>query len=143
MVWANSPWYDSYFDLWDTEAVIAIGDHVLALDLQEWINDAAMVLFFFVAGLEIKREVTQGELRDPTQAALPIIAAFGGMVVPALIFTLLNAGSDAVEGVGHPDGDRHRHRHRESSPCSARGRRRGSSCSCWRSRSSTTSARSS
>jgi Na+:H+ antiporter, NhaA family len=102
MVWANSPWSDSYFDLWNTEAVLRIGDHVLALDLRGWVNDVAMVLFFFVAGLEIKRELTQGELRDPKQAALPIIAAFGGMIVPAAIFTLLNGGTDASKGWGIP-----------------------------------------
>jgi NhaA family Na+:H+ antiporter len=102
MVWANSPWSESYVDLWTTEAVVGIGDHVLALDLRGWINDVAMVLFFFVAGLEIKREVTQGELRDPKQAALPIIAALGGMAVPAVIYTLLNAGTDAARGWGIP-----------------------------------------
>jgi NhaA family Na+:H+ antiporter len=102
IVWANSPWSDSYTDLWHTEAVVGIGDHVLVLDLRGWINDVAMVLFFFVAGLEIKREVTQGELRDPKQAALPVIAALGGMVVPAAIFTVLNGGTDAARGWGIP-----------------------------------------
>jgi NhaA family Na+:H+ antiporter len=102
LVWANSPWSDTYFDLWNTQAVVGIGDHVLTLDLRGWINDVAMVLFFFVAGLEIKREITQGELRDPKQAALPIIAALGGMAVPALIFTILNGGTDASRGWGIP-----------------------------------------
>jgi NhaA family Na+:H+ antiporter len=102
MAWANSPWSTSYADVWHTEAFVGIGDNVLALDLRGWINDVAMVLFFFVAGLEIKREVTQGELRDPKQAALPIIAALGGMIVPAMIFTALNAGTDAARGWGIP-----------------------------------------
>jgi NhaA family Na+:H+ antiporter len=102
MIWANSPWSDSYVELWNTHAVIGFGDFNIELTLQEWINDAAMVLFFFVAGLEIKRELTQGELKDPRQAALPIIAAFGGMVVPALIFFGLNAGTDAAKGWGIP-----------------------------------------
>ena len=102
MIWANSPWSDSYFDLWSTEAVVGVGEHALRLTLGEWINDLGMVLFFFVAGLEIKREVTQGELRDPKQAALPIIGAFGGMVVPAVIFTIFNAGGDGSRGWGIP-----------------------------------------
>ncbi len=102
LVWANSPWSDSYADLWSTRAVIGIGDHQIVLDLRGWINDVAMVLFFFVAGLEIKREVTQGELRDPKQASLPIIAALGGMIVPALIFTVLNAGTSGSKGWGIP-----------------------------------------
>jgi NhaA family Na+:H+ antiporter len=84
LVWANSPWWRSYFDLWGTEVGVSIGSHDLTLTVRDWINDLAMVLFFFVAGLEIKREVTQGELRDPKQAALPVIAAFGGMIVPAV-----------------------------------------------------------
>jgi NhaA family Na+:H+ antiporter len=102
LLWANSPWSDSYFELWSTEVVIGVGEHVIALDLRGWINDVAMVLFFFVAGLEIKREVTQGELRDPRQAALPIIAAAGGMLAPALVFAALNAGTDASRGWGIP-----------------------------------------
>ncbi len=102
IVWANSPWSDSYFDLWGTEALVGVGDFEIDLNLKEWINDAAMVLFFFVVGLEIKRELTQGELRDPRQAALPIIAAFGGMAVPAALFTLLNAGGEGQDGWGIP-----------------------------------------
>ena len=102
MIWANSPWSDAYVDLWSTEVVLRIGDSVLDFTLREWINDVGMVLFFFVAGLEIKRELTQGELRDPKQAALPIIGAFGGMVVPAVIYTIFNAGGDGSKGWGIP-----------------------------------------
>ena len=102
IIWANSPWSQSYFDLWDTSAVVGFGDWHLELSFQEWINDLAMVLFFFVAGLEIKREMTQGELRDPRAAALPIIAALGGMIVPAIIFTIFNAGGDGSKGWGIP-----------------------------------------
>jgi Na+:H+ antiporter, NhaA family len=102
MIWANSPWSDGYFELFSTEAVVGIGDFEIALTLKEWINDAAMVLFFFVVGLEIKREVTHGELRDPRHAALPIIAAVGGMIVPAVIFAILNAGGDGQDGWGIP-----------------------------------------
>ncbi len=102
LIWANSPWQDGYFDLFATEAFVGVGDFEIALNLKEWINDAAMVLFFFVVGLEIKRELTQGELRDPRQAALPIIAAIGGMIVPATIFASLNAGGDGQAGWGIP-----------------------------------------
>jgi Na+:H+ antiporter, NhaA family len=102
LVWANSPWWTSYFDLWGTDVTIVVGSHELSLTVRDWINDVAMVLFFFVAGLEIKREVTQGELRDPRQAALPVIAAVGGMVVPAILFIALNAGGTGSRGWGIP-----------------------------------------
>ena len=102
IIWANSPWSDSYFDLWGTEAVMSLGDFEIHLNLKEWVNDAAMVLFFFVVGLEIKRELTQGELRDPRQAALPIIGAVGGMVVPALLYFMLNTSGDGAAGWGIP-----------------------------------------
>ena len=102
MIWANSPLSDSYFNFWNTEAGVAWGSHEIHLNLREWINDLAMVLFFFVVGLEIKRELTEGELRDPRQAALPIIGAFGGMIVPAVIFTILNAGGEGSKGWGIP-----------------------------------------
>ncbi len=102
MIWANSPWSDSYVDLWGVEAAIGIGDFELHLTLREWVNDGAMALFFLVVGLEIKRELTEGELRNPRQAALPIIGAFGGMIVPALVFTLLNLGGDGQDGWGIP-----------------------------------------
>ena len=102
LIWANSPWSDSYIDLWNTEAALEFNQHVIRLNLREWVNDLAMVLFFFVVGLEIKRELTEGELRDPRQAALPIIAAFGGMIVPATIFAILNAGGEGSKGWGIP-----------------------------------------
>jgi NhaA family Na+:H+ antiporter len=102
LIWANSPWSDSYFDLWNVELGVEFNHHAIDLNLKEWINDLAMVLFFFVVGLEIKRELTEGELRDPRQAALPIIAAFGGMIVPAVVFTLLNMGGEGSEGWGIP-----------------------------------------
>jgi NhaA family Na+:H+ antiporter len=102
MIWANSRWYPEYVDLWTTEIVLAVGDHALAMDLRTWINDAAMVLFFFVVGLEIKRELTQGELRDPRQAALPIIAAIGGMLVPAGIYMLVVGRGEGSEGWAIP-----------------------------------------
>ena len=102
IIWANSPWHESYHDLWNAHIGIDVGGHLLELNLREWINDLAMVLFFFVVGLEIKREITEGELRDPRQAALPVIGALGGMVVPAAIFALLNAGGEGSSGWGIP-----------------------------------------
>ncbi len=94
LVWANSPAADSYFALVDTKIEIVFGDfhfhHLSELTVQEWINDAAMVIFFFVVGLEIKRELVVGELNDPRAAALPAIAAVGGMLVPASIYLLFN-----------------------------------------------------
>lgn len=94
LVWANSPASESYFAIIETQIEIAFGDfrfhHLSELTVQEWINDAAMVIFFFVVGLEIKREMVVGELRDPRAAALPAIAAVGGMVVPAGIYLAFN-----------------------------------------------------
>lgn len=102
LVWANSPWSGSYASLWEATIGIELNGWMLELTIREWINDLAMVLFFFVAGLEIKREVTHGELRDPRQAALPIIAAFGGMAVPAGIFAVMNLGGEGSHGWGVP-----------------------------------------
>jgi len=102
VVWANSPFADSYDDVWNAEIAIDIAGHTLGMELRHWINDLAMVLFFFVAGLEIKREITHGELRNPKHASLPIAGAIGGMVVPAVLFALLNAGSDGGRGWGIP-----------------------------------------
>jgi NhaA family Na+:H+ antiporter len=102
IVWANSPFSQSYFDLWATHINIDVGSHGIDLNLKEWINDALMVLFFFVAGLEIKRELTEGELRDPRQASLPIIAALGGMMAPAIIYASLNHGGPGSAGWGIP-----------------------------------------
>ena len=102
LVWANSPWRDSYHDLWGTELGISLGDHALRMDLHHWVNDGVMVIFFFVVGLEIKRELAQGELRDPRAAALPAIAALGGMVVPAALFAVIAIGGDGAHGWGIP-----------------------------------------
>jgi len=102
LVWANSPWSESYVDLWEHVVTVGSGDNALSLTLREWVNDAAMTIFFFVVGLEIKRELTQGELRDPRLAALPAIAALGGMVVPAALYAVLNAGGPGADGWGIP-----------------------------------------
>jgi Na+:H+ antiporter, NhaA family len=102
LVWANSPWKDAYFDLWHTDLSISLGDHTLDLDLQEWVNEGLMAIFFFVVGLEIKRELVEGELRGAHRAVLPAVAALGGMVVPALIYLAINAGGDGADGWGIP-----------------------------------------
>ena len=102
MVWANSPWAESYVQLAHTNIVISVGSHRLALSLQHWINDALMAVFFFVIGLEIKRELVVGHLSSVRQAILPVAAAGGGMVFPALIYAALNAGGAGAAGWGIP-----------------------------------------
>ncbi|SEC18338.1 sodium/proton antiporter, NhaA family [Nocardioides exalbidus] len=103
LVWANSPWASSYDSLWHTHLVLDLGPLHLDESLQHWVNDALMVVFFFVVGLEIKYELVNGDLRDPKTAALPIVAAVGGMVVPAGIYLALNLpGSDGNAGWGIP-----------------------------------------
>jgi NhaA family Na+:H+ antiporter len=102
LAWANSPWRQSYFDLWDTVLTLRVGDWQLSGDLRHWVNDGLMSLFFLVVGLEIKREFLTGELRDPKAAVVPVAAAFGGMVVPAVIYLALNAGGEGAHGWGVP-----------------------------------------
>lgn len=102
LLWANSPWSASYESLWHTEITVNFGRYVLEGDLRHWVNDALMVIFFFVVGLEIKRELVLGKLRDPRTAAMPAFAALGGMVVPAALFFLVNAGGDGSKGWGIP-----------------------------------------
>ena len=106
IIWANSAYADSYFGIFESTIEISFGGfhfhHLSELTAQEWINDAAMVIFFFVVGLEIKREVTVGELREPRAAALPALAAVGGMVVPAAIYLAFNLGGEFAQGWGIP-----------------------------------------
>ena len=102
MIWANSAWSELYVHLWETEIAIGIGGAVLSESLLHWINDGLMAIFFFVVGLEIKRELIVGELSTPKLAALPLVAAFGGMVVPAFIYVAINFGTPEVRGWGIP-----------------------------------------
>ena len=102
MIWANSPWWESYFELWHTHFIIGIGDFVLDKSLHHWINDLLMVVFFFLVGLEIKREVLIGELSTMRKAMLPIMGALGGIVVPALIYTGFNLGTENLHGWAIP-----------------------------------------
>jgi Na+:H+ antiporter, NhaA family len=104
LVWANSPWSQSYVDLWSTPLRIELGT-VLEIDhlsLQAWVNDALMAVFFLLVGLEIKRELVHGDLRDVRAVTLPIVAALGGMVVPAAIYAAFNAGGAGAKGWGIP-----------------------------------------
>jgi NhaA family Na+:H+ antiporter len=102
LVWANSPWKTSYDDLWHTTLTVRFGSWSVAEDARHWVNDGLMSLFFLVVGLEIKREVTTGELRTLRAAALPAIAAIGGMVVPAGIYLAVTAGGAGAGGWGVP-----------------------------------------
>lgn len=101
LVWANVS-ATSYASVWATPLHVGVNDLSLELDFREWINDAAMALFFFVVGLEIKRELVDGELREARRAALPIIAALGGMVVPAVIYWGFTRDGPTVRGWGIP-----------------------------------------
>jgi Na+:H+ antiporter, NhaA family len=101
LVWANSPWDSSYFALW--KIPLRLGRRpLLSMDLHHWIDDGLMVLFFLVVGLEIKREIVKGELASFRQAALPMVAAFGGMIVPALLYFALNRSGVGARGWGIP-----------------------------------------
>lgn len=102
MVWANSPFYQSYFDLWHTQIGVNIGSFNFNKSLHIWINDLLMAIFFFHVGLEIKRELVAGELSTWQKAVMPIGAAVGGMVLPAAIFFFFNAGSASSSGWGIP-----------------------------------------
>lgn len=102
LVWANSPFAHSYHDLWHTAFSVGMGEFVFSQPLEVWINDGLMAVFFFVVGLEIKREALTGELSTVRQASLPAAAAVGGMVVPALIYAGLNYGTPEVSGWGIP-----------------------------------------
>ena len=102
LVWANSPFAESYFELWQTMGTAGLGGLVVEKPLLLWINDGLMAIFFFVVGLEIKREVLIGELAAPKKAALSVAAAIGGMAVPAAIYFALNRGGPGAAGWGVP-----------------------------------------
>ena len=100
--WANSSFSQFYFDLLHLEVGFRIGPFELAKGLQHWVNDGLMVIFFFVVGLEIKRELTIGEIASFKKAALPVIAALGGVILPATIYSFFNAGTEAASGWAVP-----------------------------------------
>jgi len=101
-VWANSPWADAYSALLATPVAVEIGAAGLHKPLILWINDGLMALFFLMVGLEVKREIAQGELSSMQKAALPVAAAIGGMVVPALLYVVLNLGGEGQAGWAIP-----------------------------------------
>ncbi len=100
LVWANSPWSTSYESFWHTTLALELGDARFALDLRHWVNDGLMAFFFFIVGLEIRRELDMGELRERRRIAVPVIAAVGGMLLPALLYLLINAGGGGIRGWG-------------------------------------------
>ena len=102
MIVANSPWGDSYAALWKTKFGFDVNGVFIGMSLEHWINDVLMAFFFLVVGLEIKREVLFGELAGFKRAALPIIAALGGMIGPGIIYFTLNAGTPSEHGFGIP-----------------------------------------
>lgn len=102
LIWANSPWADSYEKLWHVSLSFGFGRFLLAQDLHHWINDGLMCIFFFVVGLEIKREVLTGELSSFRRAALPFAAALGGVTIPAAIYVAFNYGTEDVQGWAVP-----------------------------------------
>lgn len=101
LIWANSPWKAAYASLWSTEFTFALGRYSFGMDLHHWVNDALMALFFFVVGLEIKREATSGHLSSRRTLIMPVVAAIGGMAVPALVYLSI-AGGSAPSGWGVP-----------------------------------------
>jgi NhaA family Na+:H+ antiporter len=102
LIWANSPWHETYNALWQVAVGLRIGPFHFERELHFWINDGLMTIFFFVVGLEIRREVHNGELSELRRAALPFAAAAGGMLVPACIFLAFNLGLESVNGWGIP-----------------------------------------
>ena len=106
LIWANSPWSASYESLWTTRASIGFAGHSLDLDLRHWVNDGLMTIFFFVVGLEIKREATHGHLSSRRAALLPVLAAMGGMAVPAPAASVPLASNGGASHRGHESGHR-------------------------------------
>ncbi len=102
LVLANSPWSQGWESLWSTDLGVEVGGAHWGMSLHHWVNDGLMVVFFLVVGLEIKRELVMGELREPRTAILPIVAAVGGAVLPAIIYLALNQGGPGASGWGVP-----------------------------------------
>ncbi len=102
LVVANTPWHQAYHEFFQTEIGIQVGTFSLRYNLHHWINEGLMTLFFFVVGLEIKREILVGELARLEHAILPIIAALGGMIVPALVYLAINQEGAGTQGWGIP-----------------------------------------
>ena len=102
LLWANSRWAGSYEALWNVEASLRVGRLAIEHALRDWVNDALMVVFFFVVGLEVKREFMRGELSDWQRASLPIVSAVGGMIIPATLYMAFNYAQPTARGWGIP-----------------------------------------
>ena len=100
LLWANSPWPDSYESVWGTDLSIRLGDAGISQDLRDWVNSGLMTFFFLVLGLEGKRELDLGQLRERRRIALPLFGVVGGMALPALIYLAFNAGGSGAHGWG-------------------------------------------
>src|ERR1700680_3487410 len=100
LVWANSPWSSTYESLWTTKLSIQLGGGGISADLRQWVNEGLMTFFFLVVGLEAKRELDVGELRERRRLTIPAFAAIGGMIVPVAIYLTLNAGGAGADGWG-------------------------------------------
>jgi Na+/H+ antiporter NhaA len=100
LAWANSPWSDSYESFWTGELLIRAGGHGIKLDLRHWVNEGLMTFFFLVVGLEARRELDMGALRERRRITLPLMAAVGGMALPVLIYLAINAGGSGAHGWG-------------------------------------------
>ena len=100
LLWANSPWSHSYESLWSTRLAVRIGSDGISLDLRHWVNEGLMTMFFLVVGLEAKRELDLGELRERRRLTIPAAAALGGMIVPIAIYLAFNAGGPGAHGWG-------------------------------------------
>src|SRR5919106_2057446 len=101
LVWANSPVGDSYGDFWSTQMAIEIGDFEYREDLRHWVNDALMVFFFFVIGLELRRQLSMGELTERRLVMVPVLAALAGLALPAGVFLGVNPDGEAARGWGN------------------------------------------
>jgi NhaA family Na+:H+ antiporter len=102
LLWANSPWAESYARFWHAKLGVQLGGIDARLSLEHWVNDGLMVIFFFLIGMELKHELAHGELSSRERAMLPVFGALGGMLVPAAIYASLHAGGPASSGWGVP-----------------------------------------
>ncbi len=102
IILSNSPWAEEFHHFWETKISVGLHDWQLSKSLHHWINDGLMAIFFFVVGLELKREIISGELSNPKAAMLPIAAALGGMLVPAMVYFALNPSGETSGGWGIP-----------------------------------------
>jgi Na+/H+ antiporter NhaA len=100
LLWANSPWSDSYESFWTTKLSITFGDDGISQDLRHWVNEGLMTFFFLVVGLEAKRELDLGQLRERRRITIPLVAALGGMALPVAIYLAFNGGGSGADGWG-------------------------------------------